>query len=107
MALFTRERVEVPVGRQDALLDFQLVEHVTVAGTVAALVGVVGTDVKVPHGEGGVDVLGRCKDGIGGHHHAFGIGGVFRLLITQGSLGNLFGQELVAGKKDAASQAHI
>ena len=99
--------VDVPVGGKDTLLDFELVEHITVAGAVAALVSVIGAHVEVPHGEGGVDILGRSEDGVGGHHHAFRIGGVFHLLVAQRGLGNLFGQDLVAGKDDAAGQAHI
>ena len=82
-------------------------EYVTVAGAVAALVSVIGSHVEIPHGEGGVDILGRSEDGVGGHHHALCIGRIFHLLVAQRGLGDLFGQELVAGKDDAAGQAHI
>ena len=40
---------DVPVGRQYALRDFQLMEHVAVARSVTAFVGIVGTHVEVPH----------------------------------------------------------
>ena len=43
--------VDVPVGGEHTLLDFQLMEHVTVARTRTALVGIVGTHLKVPHRE--------------------------------------------------------
>ena len=43
--------VDVPVGGEHTLLDFQLMEHVTVARTRTALVGIVGTNLKVPHRE--------------------------------------------------------
>ena len=86
---------------------FQLVEDVAVAGAVAALVSVIGTYVEVPHGEGGVDILGRGEDGVGGYHHAFRVGRVLDLLIAQRRLGNLLGEHFVAGENHAASQAHI
>ena len=43
--------INVPVGGEYTLLDFKLMEHVTVAGTVTTLVGIITTDVKVPHRE--------------------------------------------------------
>ena len=56
--------VDVPVGGEHTLLDFQLMEHVAVARTRTALVGIVGTNLKVPHRERGVDIFCRGKDGI-------------------------------------------
>ena len=43
--------VDIPVGGEHALLHFQLMEHVAVAGARTALVGVVGAHVEVPHRE--------------------------------------------------------
>ena len=56
---------DIPVRRQDTLRDFELMEHVAVAGAVAAFVGVVTAYIIVPHRERGVDVLSGNPDGIG------------------------------------------
>ena len=50
--------VDIPVGGQHTLLHFELMEHVTIAGATTTLVGIVGANIIVPHGEGGIDVLG-------------------------------------------------
>ena len=42
---------DVPVGSKDALRNLELVEHVAVGCTVAALIGVVRAHVEVPHRE--------------------------------------------------------
>ena len=65
--------VDVPVGGKHTLLHLQLVEHVAVARSGTALVGIVAADVEVPHGVRGVDVLRRSEYSVGRDCHSFGV----------------------------------
>lgn len=87
---------DVPVGGHDALRHLEGVEHVAVLRTVAALVGVVGANVEIPHRERRVDVLGRNPYGISRNHQIVDILRVEHLLLVESALGLLLVEEVVA-----------
>ena len=96
---------DVPVRCQNALRDFKLMEHVTVAGTIAALVGIVTAYIIVPHRERGVDILSGNPNGIGRDDEVINILGRLHLFIRQNTLWGLFVKEVgAAGRQHAESQ---
>ena len=90
--------VDIPVGSEDTFGDLQLVEDVSVGGSVTALVSIVRTDVEIPHREGGVDILRGDKDRIGGHDYIIHILRIGSLLETKRSLRLVVVEEGVTGR---------
>jgi hypothetical protein len=76
-------------------------EYVTVASTVTTFVGIIGTNVEVPHRERGVNILGRGEDSIGRNYHSLGVLRSFHLVITKDSLWCVLIEKTVAGCKAA------
>ena len=74
--------VDVPIGNEHALLDFQLMEHVAIACAVAALVGVVAAHVKIPHRKRRVDVFGGGENCVCRYCHCLGVFGCLHLNVA-------------------------
>ena len=96
--------VDIPVGGQDAFGDLQLVEHITVGGTVTALVGVVRADIEIPHREGGVNILRGDEHRICGNYDIIHILRVGSLFQTERSLRLVVIEKRVTGSEQQSTK---
>ena len=95
--------VDIPVGGEHTLLHLQLMEHVAIAGSATAFVGIIAAHVEIPHRERRVDIFGSGKDCVGRYHHGLCVLRCLYLLIAQRTLWDMLIQEVRAACQNASS----
>ena len=88
--------VDIPIGSHNTLADLQLVEYITIVLADTTLIGVIGTHIKVPHREGGVNILGGDEYRIRGDNYVVNIPRVVHLILTKDSLRHILIEEIIA-----------
>ena len=71
-------------------------EHVTIAGSVATLIGIIAADIKVPHREGRVDVFGCSEDSVSRDNQVIHIAWVLHHVAVEHTLRFLVVQKVRA-----------